>query len=391
MLPTQKFDLVSRSAIVRSEKPGKGLEGVLAPNPHQMNRLTGYLMDGKKVVIAQRQGKGGMEFNKLLSGKVYAVAADSLSPVFEKGADNKPTKTQKTEDGLPLYSSSGFYLMSSKEYPALLMCGAFTSINADGTLIRMVTVDQLRARQQFSLESELDWDLVTEAVRALLSDEHNLVTQYDAESNKKRKRALEREKEDAEGEGEAFEGPEFKELKVSKKDGNPFVLLSWKTSDGRVFSHIVSRDTEKKGADDRSLTMFLSQDEAFEQFKQSPLYRQLEESAAKGRGVKLALVQGHTMRSSVSFKKKVENALAIPEGKPVYGDAVYLLSSMKGWTKGLVSLLHTVHPGFPKADYDSLHYVAMCRQAEIGMNKKQAGGWEPPSATHYDLSSLALA
>jgi len=73
MTSAKNFDLVVRSTLVRSEKANKGLDTLPAPNPNQMNRIIGYLPDGTKVVIAQRPGKGGMDFNKIMGGKVFAV------------------------------------------------------------------------------------------------------------------------------------------------------------------------------------------------------------------------------------------------------------------------------------------------------------------------------
>jgi hypothetical protein len=66
---------------------------------------------------------------------------------------------------------------------------------------------------------------------------------------------------------------------------------------------------------------------------------------------------------------------------------------LHGWCKALVSIMHSQHPGFPRADYDAHHYVAALRQAEVGMNKRADGsGWEPPAAIRYrPEADLAVA
>jgi len=93
------------------------------------------------------------------------------------------------------------------------------------------------------------------------------------------------------------------------------------------------------------------------------------------------------MRTSVSFRRKVENVLLAPADKPQYGDAVYINAALKDWTKGIVSVLATNHPTFPAKDYDDLYYVVTVRQAEIGMNKRDGGGWFPPLPIVYKLAA----
>ena len=190
MQAAQKYDFLVRSTIIRSEKPNKGLDAVQAATQHQMNRVTGFLPDGTQIVVAQRPGRGGMDFNKLLGGKVYAVAADGMSPVYEKDAEGKPTKNQKKEDGLPLYSSSGFYLLSSKEYPALDMLECFTLLQEHGERVLMLTTEQILARQRFSLTSDLDLEILTGSFEEALADDRNFVARFDEAMNKKRRRGI---------------------------------------------------------------------------------------------------------------------------------------------------------------------------------------------------------
>jgi hypothetical protein len=392
MTPLQKYELTIRSTVLRGEKPTKGLEATEAPTPHQMNRVTGFMPDGTKVVVAQRPGKGGMDFNKLLGGKVYAVAADGVSPVYEKDAAGKATKVQKQEDGLPLYSSSGFYLMSSKDYPALEIIEAYTLLRDKGNLVWLLTEQDLAGRQKHNMTSDLDLDLTLLAIKAALSDDANMVAKFDAGINKKRESVIRRAKEDAEAGlddgGDPYAGADFVPLAVSKKDGNPFVLFCWTADGAEPKMGAVSRELEVQ-EEGRPVTKYLTVDEAMAQFATTPASRDITAALEAGKTVDLSFARGHIMRTSVSFRRKVENVLATPD-KPAFGDAVYIHAALKGWTKGLLSLMHSLHPTFPLADYDAHHYVAACRQAEIGMNKKD-GKWTPPAGLHYKLSTALMA
>lgn len=393
MNPLKKYELLVRSTVLRGEKPTKGLDATIAPNPNQMNRLVGYLPDGTKVVVAQRPGKGGMDFNKLLGGKVFAVAADGMSAVYEKDKDGKATKIQKKEDGLPLYSSSGFYTMSSKDYPALEIIEAYTLLRGNGALVWILTEKNLEDRQKFNVSSEIDLDLALAAIKGALSDDNNLVARFDAEINKKRERTLRRAKEDAdaaveEGTGEPYAGAEYVQLAVSKKDGNPFVLFCW-TADGaepKMGAVTREREIQEEG---RTVSKFLTADEALEHFTTTQGYMDLQAAVQAGKTVNLSFARGHIMRTSVSCRRKAENVLKELE-KTAYGDAVYIVSAVKAWTKGLLSVMHSQHPKFPADDYDAHHYVTSVRQAEIGMNKVE-GKWTPPSGLHYKLSTALLA
>lgn len=385
------FDFVALSGIIRSEKPTKGLEAIAAPNPNQMNRVIGYLNDGTKVMVAQRPGRGGMDFTKLLGGKVFAVAADALSPVFEKDEQKKPTKTIKKEDGLPLYSTSGFYTLSTKDYPALGLMECYARVLPGGEQVLLVTTDAIANKQTVQLASDFDLDMLTDYLVAALDDTHNLVACYDEEINKKRERESRRAREDAEEANEPFEGPAFKELAVSKKDGNPLALLAWRTADGKVCDAVIVRETEGLDDADRPVTKYLSAREAVELFQTTEAFQQLNHELVNGRPVSLAFAVGHLMRCSVSFRKKVVNVAAEPADKVLYGDAAYIRGVTANWARSIVVLMNSQHPSFPRADYDAHHYVAAPRQAEIGMKKKADGsGWMPPQVVSYDLLSLLL-
>lgn len=392
MTPLKKYDLTVKSTILRGEKSNKGLDATAAPTPHQMNRLCGYLMDGTKVLVAQRPGKGGMDFNKLLGGKVFAVAADGMSPVYEKDKDGKATKTQKVEDGLPLYSSSGFYLLSSKDYPALHLMEAFTLLRNKGEQVWLITDQQLAKKNKQVMSDELDFDLVLSTIETLLSDEFNLVKSYDTDINRKRKRGIERAREEAEDTGDTYNGVAFNELAVSKKDGNPFVAFCYQIEGAGVKGGAVLREVEavdESRDDGRTTVTYLSPAEAMAKFAESPAHADIVQALESGKKVTIGFVQGHVMRTSVSFRRKVENVMA-EATKTQYGDAVYILAGLKGWTRGILSIMQSQHPTFPAADYDAHHYVAACRQAEIGMNKKTAGGWSLPEGIHFTMASELL-
>lgn len=387
-----QFDFVARSAIVRGEKPTKGVEAFPSTNPHQMNRLVGHLSDGTKVVVAQREGKGGMDFNKLMGGKVYAVAADAFSPVKEKGPDGKATKDQKLEDGLPLFSASGFYNLSNKEYPALDIRESFLRLLPGGEQMLLVSPEALTHRQTLTVSSELDLELLLDMLAGAIDDGANLVTEFDAAINKKREVALRRAREDAEANNEAFSGPAFEPCTASKKDGNPVALLVWKTESGEVVSATVVREAEGIDPDtSRPVMRYMTAPEAIERFQEGNAYRKLSEEVEAGRSVQLTFVVGHLMRGSVSFRRKAVEALQLPKGAAVYGDAAFLRGAGDGWVLALVSILHSQHPQFPREDYNVHHYVATARQAEMGMSKKADGsGWLPPQAVTYDLRALML-
>lgn len=386
-----QYDFVATSGILRSEKPSKGLEAIIAPNPNVLNRIIGYMPDGTKVVVSQRPGRGGMDFTKLMGGKVYSVAADALSPVYEKGADNKPTKKIKIEDGLPAYSSSGFYTLSTKDYPALSVMDCYARVLLGGEQVLLVTTDAIANKQTLQLASDFDLDVLTDFLAAALDDSHNLVVCYDEEINRKRERDSRRAREDAEEASEPFEGPAFKELAVSKKDGNPMALLAWRTADGEVYDAVIAREVDGLDDADRPVTNYISAREAVDQFQTTESFAHLNHELSNGRPVYLAFAVGHMMRCSVSFRKKVQNTLAEPADKFLYGDAAYIRGVTASWGRSIVVLMNSQHPGFPRADYEAHHYVAAPRQAEIGMKKKADGsGWQPPQVVSYDLRALLM-
>ena len=387
MTPQTKFEFTVKSMVIRGEKANKGLEAQEAANEHQMNRIRGFLTDGTAVMVAQRPGKGGMDFNKLMGGKVFAVAADGISPVMEKEG-GKPTKVQKVEDGLPLYSSSGFYLLSSKEYPALELLDGYTLLRQKGASLVLVTEAQLAARSKAEMTGELDWDLLAMELEAALSDDFNLVAQFDASTNRRRKRGIETAKSEAEDASEEYAGVEFKELAVSKKDGNACVVYAWTSTSGAKVAGVLSRQVDTE-IDGRPVTRYFTPTEAMAAFAESAEFAQLKKEFDADQTVTFGWAQGHIMRTSVSFRRKVENVLAAPPEKPQFGDAVYIQAALKNWTRGLLSVMQSQHPNFPQADYDAHHYVVASRQAEVGMNKS-GERWTAPQALTYSMAARLL-
>lgn len=388
--------LISRSAILTGGAPNAGIQAILAPNQHQTNKIIGHLADGRKVMVAQRPGRGGMDFNKLLSGKVFAVAADALSPVFTKDENNKPTKVIKQEDGLPVYSSSGFYSLSSKEYPAKDVFGAYVSLRLKGEQLLLVRPEAVKAPTRVTLNDEADLlDLLAKA-HELLADEHNLVSRHDALVNRARERAIQRAKQDTEdaqleaggNPDGAYTGVAFKPLAVSKKDGNPFLLVHWKAG-SRSGTFEVLREKDSLNDADAAITEWLSAEAAVDAMTAIPDVRVWKKAFVSQVPVEVTIAQGHVMRTSVSFRRKAQNAFAIPAGAPVYGDAAYILGAQDKWVRGLVTVLHSMHPQFPAADYDSHYYVASVRQAEMQMVKLPgAEKWNPPVPLAYEVAAL---
>lgn len=386
-MATPKFDLVSKTTIIKGEKPSKGVEAIEASNPHQMNRVLGYL-DGTKVSVAQRAGKGGIAFNKLVGGKVFAVAADSFAPVYEKAKEGEKAKTnvQKVEDGLPLYSSSGFYTLSSKEYPAQDIFEAFTKLNAKGTKALLITEKAISEALQSDLESELDLEMLEEQLAHMLDASNNLVAKFDEGANKKRNRVIETAKMEAEDAGDTFSGVEFKELHVSPADGNPFLYVVANLG-GTVKEGYILLE-EETTVDEKTSVKILTVDDALLAFKSTNLYKNTKKLLEAGTPVSISVVQGNLMRTSVSFRNRVDLLLKEQEW-PKYGDAVYIGGALKGWTKGIATVMFSLHPGFPSADYSAHHYVVALRQAEVGMNKV-GDSWGSPLPIVYDMPNKVL-
>jgi hypothetical protein len=388
--PTQKFDLVLRTAVIRSEKPTKGLDAELAPNENQMNRLFGFLSDGTAAVIADSGGRGGMDFNKLLGGKIFAVAADGFFPVYEKDEAKKRTNKQKVENGKALFSSSGFYMLSSKDYPALTITEGYTRLIEKCEKVLVVTDEQLAAHQTIPMTSDMDWEMALMSMEGLLGDDQNLVAQFDESINKKRKRRIEDAKRDAEDAEEKYEGVEFAELAVSRRDGNPFIEYTFQVEGGSVRTGRIMREFATRDDNDRDVTEYVDVAGALAHFAESADTKQIVAALEAGKNVTFGFTQGHVLRTSVQFRRKYENIAKEPADKPKYGDAVYIDGALNNWVRGIVSIMQSMHPGFPGKDYDAHYYVGAPRQQEVGLTKKDEKKYNPPKALAYDLESWLL-
>lgn len=393
-----KFDLYVRSRVVRSEKPTKPITAIPAANQHQMNRIKGFV-SGKEVIIGHRASKGGMDFNKILSGKVFAVAADAFSPVMEKDEQKKPTKVQKLEEGLPYFTSSGFYLLSSPEYPALEILECFTRLHREGELVLLITLDALKARTKVELTDLTQLDqLVEGSITEMLSDVHNLVQPFDSKINKKRKLMIDQAKlalasaddEDEEAASTDAELVAYQELTVSPKDGNSFIYMVWAVEGESPREYFLTREMLMDGESSQFMSA-CTIEEALNAFCLSDEYRDIYQAIAAGKKVTISIARGNAMRPSRMFSGKIEAARSNPPEKNLYGDPVYIAGALKAWTPGIVSILHSKHPAFPKKDYDHNYYVAACRQAEIGMNKDRDGKFSPPQAICYDFIGPMMA
>lgn len=385
MKPTAKFDMVSSTLIIRSEKPNKPLTAVASNNPHQMDRILGFAPDGTAVAVAKRPGRAGVEFNKLQSGKVFAVAADACSPVMEKDDAGKSTKTQKMEDGAKLYSASGFYLLSSKEYPSVDIETRYVHLSdATGEVALTVSEEQIAAMKQLHVASDMDLDILVSALEADLDDKHNPLMRFVEGANRSRKRTIDAAKAEAEDADETYGGVEHKELPLSNKDGNPFLMLRIVFSDGQVLQSAIQRESVSEKGDKRIREYFTAA-QAVERFLQSPVWTKLSQGVEAGNSADVMVIQGTAMRTSVMFRNKVAAQTKDPKAT---GDGPFIRGASQGWVKGIVSTMFSRHPAFPQQDYDCLHFVAALRQAEMGMNKKAEGGFELPQPILYSISSV---
>jgi hypothetical protein len=373
--------MLARTLIVRAEKPGKPLDVQPAKSEHQTNRVRGFTLEGEPVVVAQRTSKAGVDFNKLLGGKVYAVAADACAPVMEKDDQGKPTKKQKTEDGALLYSCSGFYCLSSKDYPALELSCPWALLLERGAKALLLSPAQLQGRKRLRLEDcDLDLELLQAELEQALDDAHCLVRGHDDAVNRKRRRAIDAARAEAEDQGEAYAGVDFATLSSSPKDGNPFVMYVWE-GEHDAGSGLVLRE-QTFGGEKFATTEYYSAEQAVALFRQSPAWERLERALEDG-SVEFSFVRGNLMRTSISFRRKCEQALA-PGSAASFGDAAFIRGAAAGWVRSACAILYSQHPLFPGKDYDSLHYVAALRQAEMGLDRHE-DRWGTPQPIHYDI------
>lgn len=382
MKPTQSFELVARTMVLRSDKPNKGVTAIPAANPHQMNRVRGFTLGGTEVIVAKREGKAGMEFSKLLGGKTYAIAADACAAVYEKDEVGKPTRVQKKEDGVPLFSASGFYLLSSKEYPAVDLSRALVHL-PDGATDQMLVLAEDAVPHRESVEDEMALDLFQVRLLQQLDDARNPLRAHVQAANRARKRGIDAAIAEAEDADSPYGGVTYTELPLSPKDGNPFVFIQAR-SGAEMRSHLLARDAlDDVGG--KSVRRFFSAKDAVLQFLRTPFFAEISGWVAAGRVVELATYSGHSMRTSVTFKGKIQKEREAPG---LYGDSPLIRGASTGWVKAIVTTMFSKHPGFPLQDYPDLHFVASARQAEMGLNRK-GSGWAPPQPLVYVPDAFA--
>lgn len=390
--PTMRYDLLSKTGIITTEKPNKGFECFPAENQHQLNKVVGYLPDGTKIIVGLRPGKGGIDFNKITSGKIFALAIDGFSPVYEKNDKNQPDYSkQKTDKDLPYYTGSGAYTLSTRDHPALNIRECYAKLAHNGTYIYSISQSELEAFKCYTISTADDIEMLQ--MDCLMDmTMSNLISIHDEDMNKKRKRAISRAKEEAEDNGEKYDGVEFVELKNSVKDGNPFLFFAVK-SENKTKEYTFEREI-MDASEGLSTLKVLSDEELIEAFNQSEIKVALQEAVNKGETVRVKVVVGYGMRTSVSFRGKLENFVASPashSGAKRYGDAAYIYYALRTWTKSILTVMHSMHPNFPNKDYDAHHYVVAPRQAEMGMMKveseSKAVSWLPPEATQYQLDA----
>ena len=370
--------------VLRGDQPNRGITAVPAANPHQMNRVRGRTLGGTEVIVAKRDGKAGMEFSKLLGGKIYAIAADACSAVYEKDEAGNPTRVQKKEDGLPLFSASGFYLLSSKEYPAVDLSRALVHL-PDGATDQMLVLAEDAVPHVEQIADEMALDLFQVRLLQQLDDARNPLAVHLKAANRVRKRGIDAAIAEAEDTGAPYGGVAYAELPLSPKDGNPFVLIQAR-SDADVRSHILTRDAMDEVSGKPVRRFFLAKD-AMLRWGHTPFFAEISGWVAAGRPVELATYSGHAMRTSVTFKGKIQKERETPG---LYGDGPFIRGASAGWVKAIVTTMFSKHPGFPLQDYPDLHFVAAARQVEMGLNRKGAGR-TPPQPLVYALDAFAKA
>lgn len=379
MTPLKTFETVALSTVIKAKKPNRPLDAVAAKSEHQANRIVGQSLSGSPVVVAQRPGRaGGVDFNKLLSGKAYAVAADAVSPIYEKDEKGEKSKIQKLEEGAKAFSSSGFYILSSKEYPAEdILPGYVRFLTSDFTHVLFVPPSSAKGPSVAEVDSDLALELLEQSLEEALSDEKNLLLPYVASANRARKRRIDLAISEAEDQEEQYSGVPSTELPLSLKDGTPFAWVH--VSVGEAMEETALTRQVQTVKDGKPLVVTVGAEEAMAKFKGSKAYALIRNALQKGLKAKVSFMEGNVLRSSVMFKKKALNDKDSPSK---FGDGPFLRGMGVAWVRAFVTVMYSKHPAFPDKDYDSLHFVCSARQAEMGFNK-QGDKWGAPEAILY--------
>lgn len=378
--------IIANTAIILPDSSGGAIRAEISSHPSKPSYVLGRV--GDLDVAVAWAGKGGVEINKLASGRVLAVAADGFRPAYEKDEQGRPTKNQKKHGGRPLYLASGFYLMSTKDYTAHTILSGYMRLMEEGSLLAYL--EPQSAGRTHALASRDDLlDLHRELV-SHLKEEGGVVTDFDEVVNKRRQRLIRRAQEDAEDGGVALEPlVQYRQLAADPKDCSPCVVLFWRDAQGRVVEAIVQRRIDRRQGLGPEMALgqdFVSAKEAAAAFWGGESGSSLSRAVKAGHETRVFVAKGWVYRTSVAFKKKVASVMQSRQA-PSTGEGVWIEAAHKGWVMGYASILSMLHPQFPHKDYDTLHYVAAPRQAEMEMEQTEAG--LRPRAIVYDAAALA--
>ncbi len=401
------FDAVGRSVIMYAVDPrtdqnlmsAKTLRVEESGNPHVPDKVIGYLGDGTKVAIAVRTGgNGGNEINKI--AKMSVVRLDGFMVSYDTSAGGGAKDKTPVMHGDAIFATtSGAYMLRSKQSPALIVGEAFCHLYKDGTRTALFPTDV--AGNALHIASDAGEEFKTELSRVLieqLDPSNNLFGEINDVMNKRRERGIRSAKEEAEDGGTEYAGVQFKPGVVSGNDGNPCVLVTAqvKTADGKdEFWQAVASLERAEGKFGNIKIMSPAQ--AVDSFKETQFYRNVNAALAEGREVVVAALTGHVVRNIKSFSDRCkEVAEGIDQKKVEFGDGPFIKSAMSGFTKSIYAITGSLHPKFPAEDYwvddkkevASHKFVVNPGQAEIGMRRdpgNPAGRAKPEAAVTYDV------
>lgn len=363
------MEVIAQTAIVVADKPGQAIRAEVSNHPAKPHYVLGTV-DGCEVAIALA-GKGGVDINKVASGKVLALAADGFRPALEKSADGATGK-QKEHAGRPLYLASGFYLLSTREYQAHTIVRGWMRLLDEGERVAMLTSKSLAAARRWQLGSRQDLLALHEWGLQQLDDRHNFLHRFDAEVNRRKQRLLQRAMEDAQDAGEVLQAVQHQDLQADPKDGSGLLAILWRKNDRDAWREVmVRRHLESVSPEGEIRQVFASPKEAMAALWATDDGREMARLAKAGQVVQAVAVRGVVMRTSVSCRKKIDNARAAHD--PSSGEAVWLLAALRGWVPGIAPVLSMRHPQWPQKDYDTLHYVAAPRQAMVKLVQGESG------------------
>lgn len=377
---------VVRSEIIVGRINGRPIEVEISDNPHKASKLIGCRLDGTPVTVSLRQGRGGVPLNKLASGKVHAVSADSFSPVYEK-VNGKTTKKQKVEqDGSLHFSTGACYLISTNEYKSIILGAYYTYIFNGGNEAYVIHESAIESRKQVYLSSRVDVSRMLSTIKAMIDPVHHWMNQHIDGINRSKARKIRNERERLEDDGQEYSGIEPMNLDADLRDGGPTLFIDVRNESNLSvggFSAIRSTVEEINPISGQINVKSVSPTERIEIFKQSPLFKRIVQVIDQGGRIIFSYASGSSFRTSVSTRKKFSNAL---EGSSFSGDSFYCTKAQGKWTNSIIGVMHSMHPQFPSADYDVNHFVATIRQRELAMSNA-TGSWLPYDIPGYDIQA----